>query len=172
MSVPRLRNYEGPRRRPIHSAFFLLGSVYSGAVIPLRLGVFAEDLVPHELCATPLARRRNPARLRRDDPRRVFCLRRLRTGPGGFRCRARCSCPAPPGSLDGTRSSYRRRSDDRPTIDAAFPDFRRGQASCRRSGMERAYKVFYAAKMQKQKKVSSAEPLQLLAYPGKSKVLS
>lgn len=38
--------------------------------------------------------------------------------------------------------------------------------------MERAYKVFYAAKMQKQKKVSSAEPVQLLAYPGKSKVLS
>lgn len=41
MSVPRLRSYEGPRRRPIHSAFFLLGSIYSGAVIPLRLGVFA-----------------------------------------------------------------------------------------------------------------------------------
>jgi hypothetical protein len=55
----------------------------------------------------------------------------------------------------------------RPAIDAAFPAFRRGQASCRTSGMERAYKVFYAAKMQKQKKVSSAEPLQLLAYPGK-----
>lgn len=46
MSVPRLRNYEGPRRRPIHSAFFLLGSIYSGAVIPLWLGVFAGDLVP------------------------------------------------------------------------------------------------------------------------------
>jgi uncharacterized protein involved in response to NO len=46
------------RRRPIHSAFFLLGLIYSGAVMPLRLGVFAGDLVPHELCATLLARRR------------------------------------------------------------------------------------------------------------------
>lgn len=45
MSVSRLRNYQGPAIlsygfRP----FFLLGSIYAGAVIPLWLGVFAEDV--------------------------------------------------------------------------------------------------------------------------------
>jgi len=45
MSIPRLRNYQGPAIlsygfRP----FFLLGSVYAGVMIPLWLGVFAGDL--------------------------------------------------------------------------------------------------------------------------------
>jgi uncharacterized protein involved in response to NO len=45
MSIPRLRAYRGPAIlsygfRP----FFLLGSIYAGAMIPLWLGVFAGDL--------------------------------------------------------------------------------------------------------------------------------
>src|SRR5215813_14349973 len=45
MSVPRLRNYQGPAIlsygfRP----FFLLGSIYAGAMIPLWLSIFAGDL--------------------------------------------------------------------------------------------------------------------------------
>src|SRR6185312_800938 len=45
MSIPRLRAYQGPAIlsygfRP----FFLLGSIYAGAMIPMWLGVFAGDL--------------------------------------------------------------------------------------------------------------------------------
>jgi NnrS protein len=45
MSVARLRSYQGPAIlsygfRP----FFLLGSIYAGAMIPLWLGIFAGDL--------------------------------------------------------------------------------------------------------------------------------
>src|SRR6516225_6906219 len=45
MSIPRLRDYQGPAIlsygfRP----FFLLGSVYAGVMIPLWLGAFAGEL--------------------------------------------------------------------------------------------------------------------------------
>lgn len=48
MSVPRLRNHQGPAIlsygfRP----FFLFGSIYAGAMIPLWLGVFAGELDLH-----------------------------------------------------------------------------------------------------------------------------
>lgn len=156
------------RRRPVDSASFLLGLMYSGTVIPLWLGVFAGDLVLMSFAP-------------RDWHVDEMLLGYVATILGGFSAYGgseldRAASAA--GHVGRARLHLARwtehgrlnvvdRMTGRPAIDAAFPAFRRGQASCRTSGMERAYKVFYAAKMQKQKKVSSAEPLQLLAYPGK-----